>query len=565
MKTVRKFLKYLFIPGLILAIAGLVAGLIGQKWLPLYVGLLIAGIILLVVWLGFVFSTAQGFWSRRSTKIGANAIVATLSLLAIVGLLNFLAVRYSTRIDLTENQLFTLAPQSQEIVKNLSQPLKVWVFDRDPHPVDRELLETYRRYSPNLTFEFVDPDVKLSVAKQFNVKTVGEVHLEYGSKKQLVQTLTTFNQREPLSEVNLTNGIEKILRDRTLRVYFLQGHGEHPLTGTEGSLSQAIATLKQKGYEVNPLNLAETPAIPEDANVLIIAGAKRKLLQQEVTLLKDYSDRGGSLFLMVDPDTDLGLDPLFKEWGIQLDRRVIIDGSGTGSILNLGPATPLITRYGDHPITKDFNDGISIYPLARPVGTVKVKGVEAVTLLETSDSMWGESNLTSEELSFDPQADTPGPFDLGVALTRDLAEKATKPLENQTQPQASPSPSPAKPSEKNPQKPSISDTDKPDLAESSDKEKPKTSKSRLAILGNSTFATNGLFDNPSLLNGDIFLNSVQWLASEEEQSLSIRPKEAENRRIVLSTLQAGIIGWVSLVVMPLLALVMAFVVWWRRR
>ena len=95
---------------------------------------------------------------------------------------------------------------------------------------------------------------------------------------------------------------------------------------------------------------------------------------------------------------------------------------------------------------------------------------------------------------------------------------------------------------------------------------PETStESRMVIIGNSTFALNGLFSDPSLLNGDIFLNSVQWLANSDEQPLSIRPKEAANRRIKLTPFQAGALSWLMLLIVPLLGLILAGISWWKRR
>jgi ABC-type uncharacterized transport system involved in gliding motility auxiliary subunit len=566
MFELRSIFKYLFIPGIILAIAGLVAGLITQIWSPFYIGLLIAGVVILIVWLGFIFVSAQGFWRRRSTQIGTNAILATLSLIAILCLVNFLAIRYSTRIDLTENQLLTLAPQSQEIVKNLKQPLKVWLFDKEPNQIDKALLENYRRYSKNFAFEYVDPDLKPGLAEQFQIKSLGDVYLEYGNKKQLVQTLVNFQQREPLSEIQLTNGIEKIQRDRVQKIYFLQGHGEASLnTSEESGLSLAVSSLEDKGYTVESLNLVEHSAIPEDASAIVIAGAKRKFFEPEVKLLKEYSERGGSLFLLLDPDTNLGLEPLLKEWGIQLEKRVIIDVSGKGNILGYGPATPIITNYGDHPITKDFSNEFSLYPFAQPIATVKVENVTAVALLITDNQMWAESDLKSEQIEFDETKDLPGPFDLGVALTRKLSETASK-TEASKEETTTPAPSPSPESDRE----KIESTKTPipspsPLNENRYKNQPKKSESRMVVIGNSSFASDSLFQDPRVLNGDIFLNSVQWLASDDQQTLSIRPKEAKNRRINLTPLQAGMIGWMSLVIMPLLGLILAGVTWWRRR
>jgi ABC-type uncharacterized transport system involved in gliding motility auxiliary subunit len=91
----------------------------------------------------------------------------------------------------------------------------------------------------------------------------------------------------------------------------------------------------------------------------------------------------------------------------------------------------------------------------------------------------------------------------------------------------------------------------------------KKSESRLVVLGNSNFATDGWFEQQ--LNGDVFLNSVSWLTKRDEQALSIRPKEQKSRRINLTAFQAGILGWSALVIMPLVGFTTAGLMWWRRR
>jgi ABC-type uncharacterized transport system involved in gliding motility auxiliary subunit len=570
MKKIGKFGKYLFIPGIILLIGGLVAGFVTNKWTNLYIGLIVAGVVILVVWLIFFNSFLRRFWQVRSTKVGARILVTTVIVLGILGLINLGAVRYSKRIDFSENQLFTLSPQSQEIVTNLKQPLKIWIFDRQLDPANKELLHTYRNYNSKLQFELVDPTKKLGIVQKFKGKSAkiepGDVYVEYKQKKQLVENLQNLqneNLQEKISESKLTNAIEKIQRDRILTVYFLQGHGELTLNDEEGGLSQAITSLKDKGYQVETLNLAQRPEIPQNANVIVIAGAQRQLFAAEVKALKDYSERGGNLLLMVDPDDNSGLENLLKEWGVQLDPRVVIDASGAGNLLGFNPATPIITQYGNHPITKDFKGGYSVYPFARPIGTVKVKEVEATALLVASNQMWGESNLDSEEAEFQPNTDLAPPFDLGVALTRIIEQKSAE--KEKVSPTTTPSPSPTSTSE-SPQANSKNTTSKNTPIPSpspSDTKKAEKTEAKMVVIGNSTFAANGWFNQQ--LNGDVFLNSVQWLATEDEQPLSIRPKEPKNRRVKLTPLQAEMIAWMSLGIFPLLGFLLAGITWWRKR
>ncbi|NES85222.1 MAG: ABC transporter [Moorea sp. SIO2B7] len=606
-----RYLKYfLFCIGLFLCIAGLVAEGLSVTWSLLPLVLLVTGIFIMILCLGFIGGFSKKFWGRRSTQAGTNALVATLAVLVILGLINFLAIRYSVRIDLTETKLYTLSPLSEKIVNNLSQPLKVWIFYLDLDPEDKVLLENYRRQSSNFEFEIVDPQIKIGIAEKFNVQSLGEIYVEYGEKKQLVQTLNTI---QGISEVQLTNAMEKIQRDRPQSIYFLQGHGEPTLETLEGGFSQAVTSLEDKGYKVKPLLLAKSTEIPKDATVIVIPGPKRGLFKGEVKALKSYLNKGGSVLLMLDPETKTGLEPLFKDWGIQLDDRVIIDASGTGGLLGLGPATPLINNYGNHPITKDFANGISVYPLSRPIGTVSVEGVDAVALLVTNENTWAESNLNSE-VNFNPDEDIEGPLDLAIAFTRtksqpqaknnkpslpslspsseasdkskkpnqvtetpkpspspssEDSDKSKKPNQVTETPKPSPSPSPED-SDKSKKPDKVTETPKPSSSPSEDKskknqdkDKSETIESKMVVFGSSTFATNGWFEQQ--LNGDVFLNSVDWLANDEEKTLSIRPKQQKNRRINITPLEAGIIGWMALLIMPLLGLISAGIAWWRRR
>ncbi|MEH2400543.1 GldG family protein [Nostoc sp.] len=557
----KKLWKYLFWLGPFLITVGLTVGLVSQQWGLIPLAFLIAGIV--ISGLGIIWQSYQSnWWRRRSTQAGTNALVATLAVLAILGLINFLGTRYHLRTDLTETQLFTLAPQSRELVRVLPQPVKVWVFDINPNPQDRELLENYQRQSSKFKYEYIDPQARPGLAEKFGVKDYGEVYLESGDKRQLVQTV---NENERLSEVRLTSRLQQLTNSTTAKVYLLQGHGERQLSPGKGAISQAIQGLGDKNFTTSPLNLGETSKVPEDATVVIVAGPKRGLFEGEVKALQEYLNRGGNLLLMIDPNTDPKVDSLLQEWGVRLDNRLAVDVSGE-SVVGLGPAAPLVTEYGQHPITKDFRNGNSFYPIARPLEISSVPGVEATPLLRTKPypKSWAESDLQSEKLEFNADKDLKGPLTLGVALTRKAVKSASTPQaaptpsplpSPTTQSKASPTPpaSPASPASPAPLAPTPSPTPSSQTA----------TESRLVVLGNSDFATDGLFQQQ--LNGDVFLNSVTWLSQQEKQPLSIRPKEPKNRRITLTTTQANLLILSSLLVLPLIGFAIAVIIWWKRR
>ncbi|WP_460206892.1 Gldg family protein [Scytonema sp. NUACC21] len=592
MKTIakKKLWKYLVWLGPFLIAAGLTAGFVAENWGPIPLVLIITGTVIIGLWLVWQ-SQQNNWWGRRSTQASTNALFATLAVLAILGLVNFLGTRYNFRADLTETQLFTLSPQSRELVRSLEVPVKVWVFNVNQDPQDRDLLENYRRQSPKFKFEYVDPRARPGLTRKFGVKEDGEVYLESGDKRQLVQVVAP---QEPLSELKLTNSLQQITNFNSAKVYFLQGHGEHQLSGNEEGISQAIKSLGDRSYTTSPLNLAEKSSVPQDATIIVIAGPKRGLFESEVNALRQYLNRGGNLLLMIDPSIDPKLNSLFAEWGIKLDNRLAVDVSGS---VGLGPAAPLVREYGKHPITKDFGNGISFYPLARPIDTVPVAGVEVSPLLITKPypDSWAESDLESEDLKFNPESDRKGPLTLGVALRRKLT--AAPQIQPNPTPTPTASPTPATKASPTPTptasptpgtqvsstpnvKPTptnspttqakITPTPTPTATPSPTTQAsptpsltPSPTESRMVVIGNSAFAVNNLFEQQ--LNKDVFLNSVTWLSQQDRQPLSISPKEASNRRINLTTAQANLLEISSLFVLPLIGLLAAALLWWIRR
>lgn len=570
-----KYIKYLFWLGPVLIIMGLSAGIVASSWGPLPLALIIAGVIVSGIWLFSEASFLQGFLGRRSTQAGTNALAATLAVLVILGLINFLGVRYSKQVDLTENQLFTLSPQTQEVLQDLEQPVKIWVFAITPNPADRRLLENYQRQSNQFSFEYVDPQARPGLARDFGVQQAGEVYLERGENRTFLQQIA----QEPLSERRITNAIGQISSDRQPKVYFLQGHGERSLEPGQGSFSQALGSLGDENFVAEPLNLAENPDIPEDTTVLVLAGPQRALLASEVTALQNYLQRKSGLMLLLDPDTDPGLGELLQDWGISLDDRLIIDPNGQA--VGVNAAVTIVTQYGVHPITEEFGDGISFYPLARPVGVTETPDVQASPLLLTGDRVQAKPIPESGELNFDPNLPPQGSLTLGVALSRPVSDEAP-PAEASPSPASSPSPeasaspnatetptpSPSpeaseSPTESSPSPEASESPDEAEASEADDSEGETAGETRLVVIGNSTFATDGLFEQQ--LNGDVFLNSVNWLSQQDTQVLSIRPKEATNRRILMTPRQQIISALTALVVLPVLGFGAAILVWLRRR
>ncbi|UAJ72875.1 GldG family protein [Synechocystis sp. PCC 7339] len=587
----RTYGKYAFLPAIAFGLAGGIALGVTGVMSKLYLGLMGIAVIFFLFWWTWLWQRSQGFLGRRSTQSSANVIASTLAVLVILTLINYIAFRYPFAWDLTENQRFTLAPQSQSLVAELEQPLKVWIFDDAPSEQDRKLLQNYQRFSDQFSFEFVHPDRRPKLVQDFNVQNKGDVFIEYANKKQLVQNLLSFQQREALSEIQLTNAIAKAQRQETPQIYFVQGHGELPLNNEPGGVSAAVTALENLGVAVQPLNVVTDGGIPVDADAVVIVGPTRKFLPPEIAALQQYTDQGGNLLVMISPEANVGLEDVLEPWGVSFDPRLVIDLSGAGSVFGLDPTVPIFNRYGNHPITAKLQGAIAIFPLVRPVATEEKPQIQATTLVEASDLMYA-TQLISEDLQPNPETDLLGPFDVAVALTREGKEASSaKEMEtdNNTEPEEI-NPSPSPPVSPSPS-PTANGTNQPEAMpendgnQAGDREEsptgenedsgndqtqtaqqngdPELPPAKMVVVGSAAFASNAWFNEA--VNGDIFLNSVQWLAENVDQPLGLRAKDPTDRRINLGVRRATVLGWLTWVVFPLIGLGLAVFTWWRQR
>ncbi|MGC1305653.1 MAG: Gldg family protein [Phormidesmis sp.] len=565
MKGFLKILKNLFSPGIALVSAGLVVGVL-NGWTATAVTLLIVGLVLIVI--GLARSTRGGFWQRRSTRAGTNAAVSVLSVLVILALINFLGARYDSRIDLTEGQLLSLSPLSKEVVQNLEQPTEVIVFEQSPNPRDQQLLENYSRIDSAFSYRYIAPFSQPKLEQELGVTGEGEVFVRTGTGEAARSTLVQRMARdpatgipEPLSERELTNKLAQLNQTEVAVAYFLQGHGEYVIDGSKAGFSEAAVRLADENYTVEPLNLANTGGVPTDADVVIVAGAQQELFDAEVIAIREYLEAGGSLMVLIDPQVKTGLETLMSQWGVVPESTIVIDTSGGGQLVGLGPAAPLVTDYGDHPITESFEDGRSFFPVVRPLQVREVSNVTETPLLYTAQRSHAQP-MTEGELAVDPNKAPEGPFTIGVALSRP-AEIDVSSLEAppETEEETESSNQPVEEDAGEDQTEADSASSAADPAE--DLPATRSSESRMVVIGSSSFATDGLFSKQ--LNGDVFLNSVNWLSKVDNPTLSIRPKEQTNRRFNMTVQQMILLTLLALVIFPLLGLIGAGTLWLKRR
>ena len=237
----------------------------------------------------------------------------------------------------------------------------------------------------------VDPQEHPELAKQYGIDSIG----------QAVAVVGVRNQRlDGKDEQDVTGAILKLTRDSVKTICFVEGHSEKSISGENASYSTVTGELVKEGYQTKVVNLVSAGTVPTDCSVLVDAGPVQPLFPQEVTMIQQYLDNSGKALLMIDPQTDPKLEPIFTEWNISAPDNIAVDASGVGRLFGIGPAAPLVVDYGDSPITKNFQRAMTFFPMARTVSIADKSKTDMspVELLKTSQASFAVDKITNNEV-----------------------------------------------------------------------------------------------------------------------------------------------------------------------
>ena len=515
--------------------------------------------------------------SRRKFLYGSGSVASVIIVLAILVFLAFLADRYYWRWDVNADQSQSLTKITKNIVSEVKEPLKITAFLPEGQPerqTGKELLDNYHYQNRLISISIVDPERQPLEAQQAGYRLPGNVLLEYQGHRQIANSPT---------EENITDAIRKLLNPKSKKIFFLTGHGERgDKESDQGSFFAARQALTKEGLEVQDLNLMTQTKVPADAAAVVLAGPEKPLFPYEVKALQDYLDRGGRVLLLLEPQKDGGLKEFLAAYGIVPDDRMILDDNQVSRALGASVTMPLVIQYGKHRITQDFSNVVTIFPLARPLFLAKdlPKEVHLTPLAittQTSYAKQGQEWLKENKGEFNAQQDLKGPFTLAVLAQKHLAAEPTSPPEAAgKQTGTSPVPqegnvkkSPESQMQKEPDLKKAEGVQKPDdakkaAAPNGDAAKSETEEKTayLAVFGDTDFADNTYFNISG--NGDFFLNTVNFLASEESQ-ISLRAPEKKSQPLLLTGYQGWALLFVCLIFIPLAIIIAGTSAYLRRR
>jgi len=454
--------------------------------------------------------------ATKKTQRAANfaqAAVYTLIIVAILGVLNFLAQRYNKSFDATANKKYTLSDQTAKVVKNIQGDLTITYWDRpNGFPNAEDLFNRYKGLSPKVTVEYQDVDKKRTEAIAAGVKNpLPNIFIKVGNKTELAKSLT---------EEEVTGAMVRALKGGDRTVCFTSGYGEASVTDTTGGegFGNVKDLTEKNNYKTKVVPLIPKAEIPLDCTILVVGGPKRNYLQPAVDAIKTYVENGGRALIMLEPplkfkteiDDNDGLVAVLDSWGVKMHKDLVLDLSGVGQLFGLGPELPIVTKYDDHAIVREMKDLPTGFPLVRSLEVAKGDKTTVSPLFSTTEDAVATEDLKNPQVNV--KSAKPGARVLAAA--------------------------------------GIYNTGK------------ENGNGRFVVVGTSRWIGNGFLTFNG--NRDLYMNMLNWLSSDEDL-ISIRPKDPEDRRLNMNPRQATMLFYGSVVVIQLAIIIAGVGVWWKRR
>ncbi len=446
-------------------------------------------------------------------RLRLHNIVYYLLLIAAAALLGWLSTRYSMEADLSAQNRNTLNPASVEMLSQLSGPLNVDVFigeNEVTRNAIQQLIGRYQRHKEDLYLSFINPDTNPAKVRTLGINASGEIIIEFQGRQERLQHL---------SEETFTNTLQRLARGGERWMVFLSGHGERDPQGQQNhGLADLGKRLTDKGFHVQTHNTLSNPLIPDNTQVLVIAGPSVAYLPAETRLLMEYVDRGGNLLWLADPDSkDYGLMPLAKQLGIRFLPGVVIDATAQTFGIT-APDFALVVNYTPTPLTPGFSQ-YTLYPQAAALETLNANPLNFIPqpFLQTAERSWTETGAIEGAVRFNENSEErSGPLTIGLSLSRTLGGDAASGKHEQ----------------------------------------------RIVITGDGDFLSNSFLGNGG--NLELGLNIFNWL-SHDDKFIDLKPVGAPDAQVELSTAALVSIASCFLLALPLSLFAAGIVIWLRRR
>lgn len=427
---------------------------------------------------------------RRSFGGGFHALLQCALALVVASVVSAILFRFNPDIDIAVPfSRGVLDDGTRAQIAALDAPLSITaVVERNHFGFDRirRLLRAIRlagvATQRELKIERVDPHRDVARAAELlegSGVRINTVFFESQGKSLAIPVEEFFDyavdeetgKRHPTSfrgEAVCSAAMARVASTRAPVAYALSGHGERgfddydPLVG----YSTLAREIRRQGYDLRTLMLVDSGGVPDDCDVLVVAGPRNELVDGEADRVAAYMAKGGRLLLLQDRGRSSGLEPLLARFGI-VPRPLTAVSQRT-----LTGYEVVVGDFARHQMVRGMDHSSAVFTSPQVLGTVadddvaRPDALVSTTVIAAAPAdSWGETSPDAFPRHFDQGVDVKGELPLVVAARRG--------------------------------------TDATDTA---------FKEPRIVVVGDSHFGSNAALERGRNGNRDLLLNALDWLS-----------------------------------------------------
>jgi hypothetical protein len=488
------------------------------------------------------------FSRGRKWSLSLNLVISTLAMVALVGMMNYLAARHQKRWVVTSNAQTELSPLTEKVLAGVTNPVRITLYFRREDSLCQmswSLLRLYRAANELIELDLVDYErepgaaevIKMKYGLRPDEKDVAIVYCQ-GRKRLVHQGELSDLDLQPFlagqtreirrshfkGEMMFTSAILTVVSSRPSKAYFLTGHGELDPESDDGQFgySRFAQVLQANNVIYDKLNLAGAGDVPVDCNLLIVAGVQRPLQTEVVKKIERYLNSGGRMLVLFHSYArvrNIGLEEVLRDWGVAVGRNVVMDEK---NFVSPNKTDMVVATYGGHPIMKPLYHFQLYMLLPREVEkeSAAATGSDApqVDLLAwTSPSGRRLTDIRPGGEIHPAEGDRKGNIPLMAAVERGGLRNVSA----------------------------------------------ERGATRMVVVGDSLFLNNNNIDHEG--NADFAGYAVNWLLARDQLLAAVPPRPIREWKLTMTDAQLTGARWILMGALPGAVLLLGTLVWLRRR
>ncbi|MBI4575954.1 MAG: Gldg family protein [Planctomycetes bacterium] len=515
-------------------------------------------------------AVALAAWSFAAHAAGQRRLylvtqVAMLGMVCVVnlGMANWVSNRHYARLHLSEAARAVEVGERtkglvQEYVKDQLELVAILPSEEQLYTLVQNLLESYRALAADrIQLKFFDPrrdaNEMIAVIQRYGITSERGVIVHYGDNTEFVVYDDLAEWQEPdwqsrgqeprrikefKAEARINAAILKVTSLRQDVVSFLSGHGERD---PDGYGDDSLSTLKKVftqglNAQVKKLDLTTEPEVPEDCDLLVVAGPAAPIPDEDANRIARYLDRGGRVLAFLDPVLErstgrlrpTGLEQVLERRGVDVQGGLAADPQRH---YPQGQVHLLVAQdWGYHASIETLRESGQVpcyLPYARPIESRSGEGYTSTVLLRTGADAWVEDLRHGIDAAREAD-ERGGALGLAVASEEDVK-------------------------------------DEPEVAPpAGDGTVPVVQKQwRVVVVGDVDFATDKIVKATRGTTAEVVFLLASWIL-EKKALLGEGTRTPDPVKLELSKAQLDSIFWIVMLGMPLGWAALGLGVWYRR-